>query len=93
MNLFLKLLLQGIELFHQSPSKRIQFLRESGLIDANNIDDLVKFLKQTAALDKKQIGDYISSHKNVNILAAFVKYLFFFLILIFVLNFLSLSLI
>jgi len=85
--------LQGIELFNQSPSKGIQFLRESGLIDANNIEDLVKFLKQTAALDKKQIGDYISSRKNVNILAAFVKYFFFFLILIFVLNFLFLSLI
>jgi Sec7-like guanine-nucleotide exchange factor len=80
LNLFLKLLLQGIELFHQSPSKRIQFLRESGLIDANNIEDLVKFLKQTPALDKKQIGDYVSSRKNVNILAAFVKYFVFFLI-------------
>ena len=67
MNLFLKLLLQGIELFHQSPSKRIQFLRESGLIDANNIEDLFKFLKQTPALYKKQFGDYVSSRKNVNI--------------------------
>jgi Sec7-like guanine-nucleotide exchange factor len=64
--------LQGIELFNQSPSKGIQFLRESGLIDANNIEDLVKYL------DKKQIGDYVSSRKNVNILAALVKYFVFF---------------
>jgi Sec7-like guanine-nucleotide exchange factor len=83
--------LQGIELFNQSPSKGIQFLRESGLIDANNIEDLFKFLKQTPALYKKQFGDYVSSRKNVNILAALVKYFVFFLILNSVLNFLSLS--
>ena len=59
--------MHGIELFHQSPSKTIQFLRGSGLIDANNIEDLFKFLKQTPALYKKQFGDYVSSRKNVNI--------------------------
>ena len=42
-------------------------LRGSGLIDANNIEDLFKFLKQTPALYKKQFGDYVSSRKNVNI--------------------------
>ena len=68
-----KLLIQGIELFNQSPGKGIQFLRDNGLLDATNLEDLVKFLKQTPALDKKQIGDYVSSRKNVNILAAFVK--------------------
>ena len=83
--------MQGIELFHQSRSKKIHFFRGSGLIDANNIEDLFKFLKQTPALYKKQFGDYVSSRKNVNILAALVKYFVFFLILNSVLNFLSLS--
>ncbi len=69
--------LQGIELFHQSRSKTIHFFRGSGLIDANNIEDLFKFLKQTPALYKKQFGDYVSSRKNVNILAALVKFFVF----------------
>jgi hypothetical protein len=59
--------LQGIELFHQSPSKTFHFLRGSGFIDANHIEDLFKFFKQTPALYKKQFGDYVKSCKNVNI--------------------------
>jgi hypothetical protein len=42
-------------------------------LDQTNLDDLVRFLKQTPALDKKMIGDYVSSRKNANILEAFVR--------------------
>lgn len=68
-----KLISQGIELFNQNPSKGVQFLRDNHLLDATNLEELVKFLKQTPALDKKMIGDYVSSRKNVNILDTFVK--------------------
>lgn len=68
-----KLISQGVELFNQSPSKGVQFLRDNAIIDANNLQQLIDFLKHTPTIDKKAIGEYISNRKNGQILENFVK--------------------
>ncbi|CAF2138284.1 unnamed protein product [Rotaria magnacalcarata] len=69
-----KILKQGSELFNQSPSLGINFLQENRIF-ANplEINEIVKFLKDNPMLDKKIIGEYLSSRKNITILEQYVS--------------------
>lgn len=67
---------QGTELFNQRPDKGIQFLQENNYLSAElNPTEVAQFLRENSGLDKKQIGEYISKKKNVDlgILETFVK--------------------
>ncbi|KAK2190131.1 hypothetical protein NP493_86g03025 [Ridgeia piscesae] len=64
----------GTELFNQKPSKGIAYLQEHGLL-ATPLDpsEVVLFIKENHKLDKKQIGEFVSSRKNEPILVAFLR--------------------
>lgn len=59
------------EKFNQKPSKGIEFLYENGLVNCE--DDVVHFLRNNSRLDKKQMGEYLSNKKNMEILSKFVQ--------------------
>ncbi|XP_040581498.1 Golgi-specific brefeldin A-resistance guanine nucleotide exchange factor 1 [Lepeophtheirus salmonis] len=69
-----KLIGTATEQFNTKPSKGISFMQEAGLFQ-NPLDpvEVAHFLRENPHLDKKQLGDYISNRKNLNILGAFVK--------------------
>lgn len=69
-----KLLTNGTQLFNTDPKKGIQFLQEQHLL-SDPIDpvEVVKFLRENPHLDKKMLGDYITSRSNLSILEEFVK--------------------
>lgn len=67
-----RLLSEATEKFNQKPSKGIEFLRQNGLV-AGGDDDIVSFLKNNPNLDKRQIGEYVSTKKNTTILVKFVE--------------------
>ncbi|CAL4066490.1 unnamed protein product [Meganyctiphanes norvegica] len=66
-----KLLAAGTDQFNAKPEKGIKFLQDNNIIGSSN-DDIAVFLKENPKLCKKQIGEYASKKKNVDILAAFV---------------------
>ncbi|XP_064640698.1 Golgi-specific brefeldin A-resistance guanine nucleotide exchange factor 1-like [Lineus longissimus] len=69
-----KLLHTGTEQFNIKPSKGIAFLQEHGLMSTPlDPGEVVTFLKENPRLDKKMIGEFISSKKNAVVLEAFVK--------------------
>ena len=71
-----RLIAQGIDLFKTSPSKCIQLLKDNNLFSNDSVifnQQLIKYLKETPALDKKIIGDYLSKRKNAAILEEFIK--------------------
>ncbi|XP_074647787.1 Golgi-specific brefeldin A-resistance guanine nucleotide exchange factor 1-like isoform X2 [Tubulanus polymorphus] len=69
-----KLLQTGSEQFNVKPAKGIAFLQDNGLLSTPLIPgEIVTFLKENPKLDKKMIGEYISSKKNKEVLEAFVK--------------------
>uniref|UniRef100_A0A8C8IB53 SEC7 domain-containing protein n=1 Tax=Oncorhynchus tshawytscha TaxID=74940 RepID=A0A8C8IB53_ONCTS len=70
-----KLLNSGTEQFNQKPKKGIQFLQEKGLLSSpmdNN--EVAQWLRENPRLDKKQIGEFISDRKHMELLDSFVKY-------------------
>lgn len=69
-----KLLTNGTQLFNTDPKKGVQFLQEQHLL-SDPIDpvEVVKFLRENPHLDKKMLGDYITSRSNLTILEEFVK--------------------
>lgn len=71
-----QILTQGTELFNQRPDKGIQFLQENNYLKAE-LDpvEVAQFLRGNSGLDKKQIGEFISKKKNVDlgILEKFVE--------------------
>ncbi|CDQ70430.1 unnamed protein product [Oncorhynchus mykiss] len=70
-----KLLNSGTEQFNQKPKKGIQFLQEKGLLSSpmdNN--EVAQWLRENPRLDKKQIGEFISDRKYMELLDSFVKY-------------------
>uniref|UniRef100_T1IU23 SEC7 domain-containing protein n=1 Tax=Strigamia maritima TaxID=126957 RepID=T1IU23_STRMM len=72
--IFIQLLATGTEHFNMKPSKGIQFLQENNLLSSEtDPQEIVAFLKENPKLDKKMIGEYISSRKNLKVLEAFVK--------------------
>ena len=69
-----KLLIAGAEHFNSKPAKGIQFLQENGLLsDPLEPTEVATLLRECSRLDKKQIGEYVSNRKNLNVLEAFVR--------------------
>ncbi|XP_045067542.1 Golgi-specific brefeldin A-resistance guanine nucleotide exchange factor 1 isoform X3 [Coregonus clupeaformis] len=69
-----KLLNCGTEQFNQKPKKGIQFLQEKGLLSSpmdNN--EVAQWLRENPRLDKKQIGEFISDRKHMELLDSFVN--------------------
>ncbi|ODN01253.1 Golgi-specific brefeldin A-resistance guanine nucleotide exchange factor 1 [Orchesella cincta] len=68
-----KILHSGCEQFNQHAGKGIAFLQSQGLL-SNPLDttEMAQFLRDNPLLDKKTIGDYISTKKNHEVLKAFV---------------------
>lgn len=65
---------QGTEYFNTKPKKGIQFLQEHGILKSElDPDEVVHFLRENPNLDKKMIGEYISSRNNLQVLEVFVK--------------------
>lgn len=69
-------LLAGVEAFNAKPKKGVAFLYENNLIPDNGDQDnnmaLAKFLRHTARLDKKVLGEYISQPDNIDLLKAYI---------------------
>ncbi|KAB0793293.1 hypothetical protein PPYR_12913 [Photinus pyralis] len=69
-----KWLPMGTDYFNHKPKKGIQFLQEHGILKPDlNPHEIVTFLRENPGLEKKMIGEYISSRNNLQILEAFVK--------------------
>uniref|UniRef100_A0A6Q2XG51 Golgi-specific brefeldin A-resistance guanine nucleotide exchange factor 1 n=1 Tax=Esox lucius TaxID=8010 RepID=A0A6Q2XG51_ESOLU len=69
-----KLLNSGTEQFNQKPKKGIQFLQEKGLLSSpmdNN--EVAQWLRENPRLDKKQIGEFISDRRHMELLDSFVN--------------------
>lgn len=54
------LLTEGISLFNKKPKKGIQFLQKAGQLGTRP-EEVAAFLRQTAGLDKTQIGEILGS--------------------------------
>lgn len=63
---------EAVSLFNSEPKKGIKYAIENDLIK-NDPQDIAKFLHTTEGLSKKEIGGYIGTSKNKEILDAFVK--------------------
>ncbi len=71
-----RILQQSVDLFNSNPSKSIQFLKDNSVFSNDPevfLHQLVSYLKETPSLDKKVMGDYLSSRKNLHILEEFVE--------------------
>lgn len=71
-----RLIFQSIDLFNSSPNKSIQFLKDNNIFSQDGetfIQELIEYLKETPSLDKKVIGDFLSSRKNIAILEKFIE--------------------
>jgi brefeldin A-resistance guanine nucleotide exchange factor 1 len=67
------LIIKGAGKFNDNPKSGIAFLASRGVIkDVNNPDEIAKFIKGTARIDKKVLGDYISKAANEPILVSFM---------------------
>ncbi|KAH9901236.1 Sec7-domain-containing protein [Cubamyces lactineus] len=71
-----KLMLTGTSLFNTKPKNGLAFLEEHKLIynDPNEPRplSLAKFLKSSARIDKRLLGDFISKPENIDVLKAFM---------------------
>ncbi|KAI0811245.1 Sec7-domain-containing protein [Irpex lacteus] len=71
-----KLVLTGAARFNAKPKTGLLFLEENRLIYADPNEprplSLAKFLKSTARLDKRLLGDFISRPDNIDVLKAFL---------------------
>jgi golgi-specific brefeldin A-resistance guanine nucleotide exchange factor 1 len=68
-----KVIIQGATKFNENPKAGIAFLVSKGII--SNPDDalqVAQFLKGTARVSKKSLGEFISKKSNVDILEAFI---------------------
>lgn len=59
------------EQFNLKAAKGVQYLRDNQLVASDM--DIVSFLRDNPKLCKKQIGEYLSNKKNLNILQTFVE--------------------
>jgi len=73
-----KIIIKGAQLFNENPKGGIAYLAERGIIeDPKNPVLVAQFLKGTARLSKKVLGDFISKRDNEELLGAFVDLLDF----------------
>jgi brefeldin A-resistance guanine nucleotide exchange factor 1 len=72
-----RIMQQSVDLFNrESPAKAIQFLNDNAILasePATQLRQLIAYLKDTPALDKKVMGDYLSHRKNLGTLDEFVR--------------------
>nr|CDS34195.1 golgi specific brefeldin a resistance guanine [Hymenolepis microstoma] len=70
-----KLLMNGSDRFNLMPKDGIAFLQKNGLLaDPLDAVEMATFLAENPRLDKKMIGEFLSSRKNTDILVAFVRH-------------------
>ncbi|KAI9064275.1 Sec7-domain-containing protein [Trametes sanguinea] len=71
-----KMVLTGASLFNNKPKNGLAFLEENKLIYADPSEprplSLAKFLKNSARIDKRLLGDFISKPENIDVLKAFM---------------------
>ncbi|KAJ5773671.1 Sec7-domain-containing protein [Penicillium paradoxum] len=68
------IIMQGASKFNENPKDGLCFLVAQGIIqDLENPREIAKFLKETTAIEKKTLGDFISKKTNENILREFMK--------------------
>lgn len=73
-----KIIIKGAQLFNENPKKGIAYLAEHGIIeDPKNPVLVARFLKGSARLSKKVLGEFISKRDNEELLGAFVDLLDF----------------
>ncbi|CZT46658.1 related to GEA2-GDP/GTP exchange factor for ARF [Rhynchosporium secalis] len=68
-----KIIIQGAQKFNESPKTGLAYLNKQGIID--NLQDpkeIATFLKGTARISKKQLGEFISKKGNEPIIEAFM---------------------
>ncbi|KAJ8014165.1 hypothetical protein DPEC_G00037410 [Dallia pectoralis] len=69
-----KLLNSGTEQFNQKPKMGIQFLQEKGLLSSPmDTNEVAQWLRENPRLEKKQIGEFISDRKHMELLDSFVN--------------------
>ncbi|KAI8998783.1 Sec7-domain-containing protein [Trametes punicea] len=71
-----KLVLTGTSLFNAKPKTGLAFLEENKLIYTDSDEprslSLAKFLKNSARIDKRLLGDFLSKPENTDVLKAFM---------------------
>ena len=71
-----KLILTGTAKFNTKPKTGLAFLEENKLVYTNPSEpkplSLAKFLKSSARVDKRLLGDFLSKPDNVELLKAFL---------------------
>ncbi|QIW99350.1 hypothetical protein AMS68_004868 [Peltaster fructicola] len=68
-----KVIMKGASKFNENPKGGLAYLANEGIIDdLNNAQSVTKFLKSTARIDKKVLGEFISKKSNDAILEAFL---------------------
>uniref|UniRef100_A0A5K3FVB2 SEC7 domain-containing protein n=1 Tax=Mesocestoides corti TaxID=53468 RepID=A0A5K3FVB2_MESCO len=69
-----KILMAGSDRFNINPKNGIAFLQRNGLLsDPLDPNEMATFLAENPRLDKKTIGEYLSSRKNSEVLIAFAR--------------------
>lgn len=72
-----KLVLTGTALFNSKPKAGLSFLEENKLLYTDPHEtrtlSLAKFLKSSARMDKRLLGDFISKPDNLAVLKAFIE--------------------
>lgn len=71
-----RLIQQSAELFNQSPAKSIQFLKDNSIFSSEHdlyVKQLIKYLKETPALDKKVCITIPTSHLQHLIVLHFIS--------------------
>ena len=68
-----KIITTATEQFNSKPSKGIAYMQEMGLLQTPmDPMEAARFMRENPHLDKKQIGEYVSNRKNLQVLEAFV---------------------
>lgn len=71
-----EVLAAGAAAFNEKPKHGIAFLEQAGLLTADapaaRAASLARFLKDSALVDKRLLGDYISRAENLDVLSAFL---------------------
>jgi len=69
-----KIITTATEQFNGKPSKGIAYMQEMGLIPSpTDPVEVGNFMRENPHLDKKQIGEYVSNRKNLQVLEAYVN--------------------
>ncbi|KIW01849.1 uncharacterized protein PV09_06698 [Verruconis gallopava] len=68
-----KIIIRGTNKFNENPKAGIAFLGKEGVIE--NVDDpthIARFVRSTALVDKKTLGEFLTKRENERILVAFI---------------------